>query len=111
MTVASTLSQRVAAWFQRSVNRRILAAALTVGGLSALVKLVATLKELVVAYRFGTGDAIDAFLIAILIPQLVINVVAGSLAPAFTPVYIEARETEGPAAARELLGSAVAASA
>jgi putative peptidoglycan lipid II flippase len=111
MTVVSALGQRVTAWFRSSVNRRILAAALTIGGLSAAVKLVATLKELAVAYRFGTGDAVDAFLIAILIPQLVLNVVAGSLPAAFTPVYIEARETEGPTAARALLGSAVAASA
>jgi putative peptidoglycan lipid II flippase len=111
MTAVSTLGQRVVAWFQGSVNRRILAAALTVGGISVVVKLVATLRELAVAYQFGTSDAVDAFLIAILIPQLVINVVAVSLTPAFTPVYIETRENEGPAAARDLLASAVAASA
>src|SRR5258708_7130676 len=110
MTVVSALGQRVAGWLQGSVNRRIFAAALTVGGLAIVVKLVSTSKELAVAYRFGTGDAVDAFLIAILIPQLVVNVVAGSLPPAFTPVYIQVRENEGPAAARRLVGSAVAAS-
>ena len=61
MTAISTLSQRVAGWFGGSVNRRILGAALTVGGLSVVVKATATAKELMVAYRFGTGDAIDAF--------------------------------------------------
>ena len=110
MTVVSAFGQRVAGWFQGSANRRILAAALTVGGLSLVVKLVSTLKELAVAYRFGTGDAVDAFLIAVLIPQLVVNVVAGSLPAAFTPVYIQVRETEGPDSARKLLGSTVAAS-
>ena len=111
MTAAVDFSRRVSAWFQASVNRRILAAALTVGGLSVLVKVTAMAKELTVAYRFGTGDAVDAFLIAFLVPQLVVNVVAGSLAPAFTPVYIEVRENEGAVAARRLFGTATAGSA
>jgi putative peptidoglycan lipid II flippase len=101
----------MATWFSGSVNRRILAAALTVGGLSVIVKLTAVVKELAVAYRFGTGDAVDAFLIAFLVPSLVINVVAGSLMPAFTPVYIQVRETQGALAARRLFGSATAGSA
>lgn len=111
MTGLSTLNQRMAGWFSGSVNRRILAALLTVGGLSVVVKVTATAKELAVAYQFGTGDALDAFLIAFLIPSLVINVVAGSLMPAFTPVYIEVRETQGALAARRLFGSATAGSA
>jgi putative peptidoglycan lipid II flippase len=111
VTAGVQLRRRVSAWFQASVNRRILAAALTVGGFSMLVKITATVKELAVAYRFGTGDAVDAFLIAFLVPQLVVNVVAGSVAPAFTPVYIEVREIEGAGAARGLFASATAASA
>src|SRR5205823_9525164 len=111
MTSLSTLRQRMTGWFSGSVNRRILAAALTVGGISVVVKVAATAKELVVAYQFGTGDALDAFLIAFLVPSLVINVVVGSLMPAFTPVYIEVRETQGALAARRLFGSAIVASA
>ncbi len=65
-------------WFAGSVNRRILAALLTVGGLSVVVKAAATFKELAVAYRFGTGDAVDAFLIAFLVPSLVINIASTS---------------------------------
>jgi putative peptidoglycan lipid II flippase len=92
------------------VNRRILAATLIVGGLSVLVKVTAMAKELAVAYRFGTGDAVDAFLIAFLVPQLVVNIVAGSLPAAFTPVYIHVRELEGSAAARRLFESATSGS-
>ena len=111
MTSISTLHRRVAAWFQGSANRRILAAILTVGGFSVVVKVTATVKELVVAYQFGTGDAVDAFLIAFLVPSIVVNVVAGSLTAAFTPVYIEIRETQGVLAARRLFQSATAGSA
>jgi putative peptidoglycan lipid II flippase len=88
-----------------------LAAVLTVAGFSVVVKAAATFKELAVAYRFGTGDAVDAFLIAFLVPSLVVNVVAGSLTAAFTPVYIQVRETQGVSAARRLFGSASAGSA
>ncbi len=111
MKVDSTLARRVAAWFQASPNRRILAAILTVGGFSVVVKVTATVKELVVAYQFGTGDAVDAFLIAFLVPSVVVNVVAGSLTAAFTPVYIEVRETLGVPAARRVFQSASTGSA
>src|SRR5438874_2606021 len=109
MTTVST-RRLMSEWFRGSVNRRILAAALTVGSFSVVVKVAATLKELAVAYQFGTGDAVDAFLIAFLIPSLVINVVAGSVTAAFTPVYIEVRETQGALAARGLFRSATAGS-
>src|SRR2546430_3017409 len=105
MAPVSALTGRLVGWFQGSTNRRILAAILTGGGFGVVVKVTATLKELAVAYRFGTGDAVDAFLIAFLIPTLVINVVAGSLTAAFTPVYIEVRETQGSSAARRLFRS------
>ena len=111
MTAVSMFRQRIVSWFQGSANRRILAAILTVGGFTLVVKLTATVKELVVAYRFGTGDAVDAFLIAFLVPSLVVNVVAGSLTAAFTPVYIEIRETQGVPAARRLFQSAAVGSA
>ena len=41
------------------MNRRIFAALVTVAGFSVVVKAIATIKELAVAYRFGTGDAVD----------------------------------------------------
>src|SRR5690348_2996201 len=68
-------------------------------------------KELAVAYRFGTGDVVDAFLIAFLVPSLIVNVLAGTLTSAFTPVYIEVRETQGSTVAHRLFRSTTAASA
>lgn len=103
----SALRDRAAQWFRRSTNRRILAAALTVGTLTVVVKLAAMAKELVVAYRFGTGDVIDAFLIAFLLPSLVVNVVTGSFGLAFTPIYVDVRERRGMSDAFALLGTAM----
>src|SRR2546428_14009266 len=47
---------------------------------------------------------------AFLGPSLMANVVADSLTAAFTPVYIQVRETQGVSAARRLFDSATAAS-
>ena len=85
-----------------SPNRQIFRAAVTVGLMTALVKVAAAGKELVVAWRFGTGDALDAFLVAFLVPSFITSVVAGSFNAAFIPTYIRVREQEGVEAAQKL---------
>ncbi len=90
-----------------SVNRQILGAALSVGGLTFLVKVVAFAKEAIVASKFGTGDAVDAFLIATVVPSFIVNVVAGSFNAALIPTYIRMREQEGQKAAEKLLASSL----
>ena len=92
-------------WQERSVNRRIFAAIVTVGGFTVLVKLAAAAKEIAVAYQFGTGDELDAFLIAFLLPQFAINLIGGSLNAALIPTYIQVRQQEGLRAAQRLLSS------
>src|SRR5438128_12271246 len=98
-------------WLQRSVNRRIFAAMLTVGGLSLAVKIVSTLKEIVIAQQFGVGDALDAFLIASLVPSVAINVIAGSFNAALILTYVQVREQEGQEAAKRLCSSVLACNA
>jgi putative peptidoglycan lipid II flippase len=94
-------------WCERSINRRIFAAMLTVGGLSLGVTMVSTLKEIVIAHQFGAGDNLDAFLIAYLVPAFAINVVAGSFNAALIPTYAQVREQEGKDAAQRLFSSSM----
>jgi putative peptidoglycan lipid II flippase len=89
-----------------SVNRQILGAAMTVAIGTLLVKLVAFIKEAVVAWRFGTDDQMDAFLIALLVPSFIITVVAESFNVAFIPTYIQVREQNGAVAAQRLFSGA-----
>jgi len=103
--------QRWNTWRERSVNTRIFAAMVTVGGFTLLVKFTAAAKELVVAYQFGTSDALDAFLIAFLLPGFAISLVAGSLNAALIPTYIQVREHEGQEAAQRLSSSIMLSSA
>ncbi len=80
---------------QQSVNWRIFSGIITVGGFNLIVSLAAVGKDLVVAHRFGTSDAMDAFLIALLLPSLLTNIVAGSFHAAFIPKYTKVREASG----------------
>lgn len=91
-----------------SVNRRIFRAAVVVGMLTLCVKLASMGKEMVVAGVFGTGDMLDAFLIAFLLPSYVISVIAGSFSAALVPIYIEVRERDGHDAAQQLFSGTVA---
>ena len=92
-------------WRESSVNTRIFAAMVTVGGFTVLVKLAAGAKELIVAYHFGTSDVLDAFLIAFVLPGFAITLIYGSLNAALIPTYIQVREQEGKEAAQHLSSS------
>jgi putative peptidoglycan lipid II flippase len=91
-----------------SVNRRIFQAAVIVTFFGVLVKLVAMAKEVVVAGAFGRSDAMDAFLIAFLVPGLLVNLFSESMNQALIPTLVRVRETEGREKAQELLSSAMA---
>src|SRR5258708_30704621 len=83
-------------------HREIVEAALTIAVLTAVVRSISIVKELIIAWRFGTSDDLDAFLISLLVPVAVISILAGSFNAAFIPVYIHTRETHGIETARRL---------
>lgn len=91
----------------KSTNRKIFGAALTVGFMTALVQLAGVGKELVVAWRFGTGDELEAFLIAAIIPTFLTNIITGSFYSALLPTYIHVREEDGFKTAQRLLSGAI----
>jgi len=102
--------RRWRAWQQQSIARRIFGVTVTVGALTATVKLIAFAKEAIVALRFGTGDGLEVFIIAMVLPQFAINLVGGSLNAALIPTYIHVRDLSGAGAAHRLLTSVTAAS-
>jgi putative peptidoglycan lipid II flippase len=88
-----------------SPNRKIFRAALIVGALTLLAKLGSTAKELLVAKSFGRGDALDAFLIAFVLPAFAVNLLVGSLGPALVPAFLETKYSLGPEAAQKLFST------
>jgi putative peptidoglycan lipid II flippase len=90
-----------------SVNRQIFRAALSVTAVGILVKLVATFKEVAIAGVYGRSDAMDAFLAAALLPNLLINLISESMNQALVPTLIRVREQEGHDRAQQLLSSSM----
>ena len=89
------------------VNRRILRAATSVVAAGVVVKVAATFKEFVVAGVYGRSDAMDAFLAAFLIPNLLINLIAESMNQALVPTLIRVKIREGCERAQQLLSSSM----
>ena len=81
--------------------------ALVAAGLA--VKCAAIGKEIVVAAAYGRSDTMDAFLVAFLIPSLLINILAESMNQALIPVMVRVHLYEGAAAARRLFSNAISA--
>ncbi len=101
MTASVALQER------RSIDHRIFGAVASVFAAGAVVKIAATGKEFVVAGVFGRSDAMDAFLAAFLIPNLLINLIAESMNQALVPTLIMVRVRDGWERAQELLSSSM----
>jgi putative peptidoglycan lipid II flippase len=91
----------------QSVNRRIFRAAASVTAAGIIVKLVATLKEVVLAGVYGRSDAMEAFLAAALIPSLLINLVSESMNQSLVPTLVRVRALHGHERAQQLLSNSM----
>jgi putative peptidoglycan lipid II flippase len=91
-----------AEWRAASTNRRIFAAAVVVGLMTVAVRAMGMLKELLVAWRFGRSDELEAFLLAFVVPSLAVSVIGGAFGPALIPTFVRVRDNRGIEAARGL---------
>jgi putative peptidoglycan lipid II flippase len=92
---------------RESINRSIFRAAASVAAVGILVKAIATFKEVALAGVYGRSDAMDAFLMAAMIPGLLINLISESMNQALVPTLIRVREQEGRDQAQRLLSSSM----
>jgi len=90
-----------------TVRNKILSAATIVGAFTIFSQIGGFAKELTVAAWFGTGDALDAFLIALLVPTFAVNVLAGSLSASFLPTFIQVYKKQGIAGAQKILSNVI----
>lgn len=94
-----------ASWGAESGNQRVLVGTLIVGAMTALVTAVMAARDLVIAYRYGTADVIDAFFLAAALPLAAVQVTAVALATATVPQLIKTREGGDGAAAADRLAA------
>jgi len=67
--------------------------ALILSVVSILSRPLGFIREQVIAWRFGAGATVDAYVAAMFIPQLLAGIIGGILPIAFLPVYSEDRDT------------------
>ena len=90
-----------------SINQKIFRAALIIGLLTLLTRVGTIVKELAVARTFGRSDAMDAFLIAFLLPSFFVTLIMGAAGSALVPVFVATRQNKGREAAETLLSSLI----
>ncbi len=90
-----------------TVRNKIMSAAAIVGIFTIMSQIGGFAKELTVAAWFGTGDALDAFLIGLLVPTFAVNIIAGSLSASFLPTFVKVNKEQGTVAAQRILSSVV----
>ncbi|HEX4824944.1 MAG TPA: lipid II flippase MurJ [Candidatus Polarisedimenticolaceae bacterium] len=96
-------------WRDKLVRRAgggLLPAIAMVAASAAATRVAATIKDLVVARRFGTSDALDAFLIAFALPVFFAGTFRSAFYSAFVPRFLEVRARRGPDAGTALLAEA-----
>lgn len=81
----------------------------TVGGYTALSRVLGFVREILIAYFVGTGMVADAFFVAFRLPNLFRRVFAeGAFNAAFVPLFAGRLETGGEAAAKAFAEQALA---
>src|SRR5258708_6511513 len=81
-------------------------AGLTLAALSLFAKAVGLVGEAVSASWFGAGDAIDAYVIAALVPVSLTGILCGAFQFAFIPAYRKTLDQSGEDEAAHLLAGA-----
>lgn len=84
-------------------HRALFNSALLVGLLTLGVKVVTLVRDMIVASRYGTSDANDAFLAAWVIPGFLGSILTSGFMAGLIPVQIEARTKHGGARERAVI--------
>ncbi|MDA3901231.1 MAG: murein biosynthesis integral membrane protein MurJ [Spirochaetes bacterium] len=85
------------------MKKRVFLSTMIVAGATMLSRILGFVRDAVMAYFFGAGAALDGFIVAFRIPNLLRRFVAeGTLTICFVPVYTEYLEKKGPAEALKL---------
>jgi len=90
---------------------KVIRSARIVGGFTLLSRALGMLRDILIAFHFGTSLLASAFFVAFTLPNLFRRLFGeGALSSAFIPVFIETREKEGEKAAWEMAGKIISIS-
>jgi putative peptidoglycan lipid II flippase len=101
------MSAAIGSFVKRRAHRRVFRVAVAVTLSTVVVKAVGLVKEVVVAGVYGRSDELEAFLTAVLVAGLLINIVSESMNQALIPTLVRVREQDGRGRAQRLLSNAM----
>src|SRR6266568_3194540 len=93
--------------YSQVADRRVFATAGGIVALSLLVKTGTAVRELLIAWYFGTSDPLDAYLIAYAVPYFFITLLGASVAPVLVPAYVSLRVRHQKRDAEALVGDVI----
>jgi putative peptidoglycan lipid II flippase len=94
--------ERLRSRLRGSAHGRVAVSVVTIAVVAVLVKLVAMLREVLVARAFGVSDEVDAFVTAFVPIALAVNLV-GSFTAALIPTYVRVLARDGETEANALI--------
>lgn len=74
-----------------TLSRKIFTTLLIVGATNGVVLGITVFRDLILAYRFGTGEIIDSFLMGLVVPTMVVQLIGVSMGLAIVPEFIRLR--------------------
>lgn len=109
---SATLAAKLADKLRDALGSRLARDSLTVFTLTGLGRAVALGKEVLVAALFGVSGLLDAYVLALLVPSFLANILGGSFSAVLVPALGKAAAApQGAQRAGQLLGRALAAQA
>ena len=100
-------------WVQGLVRRvarqPMVRSAVIYASATAGVKVVAFIKEAVVAAAFGVSGAMDAYLMGLMLIGVPLGLLLNAIQTAFIPLFVEVRETQGTHAGAHFIRSTASA--
>jgi putative peptidoglycan lipid II flippase len=94
-------------WRGAAVKAQVVRAITVVGALTVLSRLAMAGRDVALANQFGTANAVDAFVVALILPLFAIQIISGALPSALVPIYTSVESDDGVEAGSRLLAGAI----
>jgi murein biosynthesis integral membrane protein MurJ len=100
-----TTSAYLAAIRLKSANKHIFRALLSLASANLLIRVAGMVNQVVVTYRFGQGESMDAYFVASTLPTLLAQLLAAALESSVIPTYARVRAMGGKERASKLFST------
>ncbi|HWP47319.1 MAG TPA: lipid II flippase MurJ [Candidatus Limnocylindrales bacterium] len=107
MTISRVLLTRWRQFTTGTVNREIVGAALTIGLITSLVKVISFFKETILASVFGITTDLDAFIFAFTVVSFFLDLLLNAFQSSFIPVFAQIENRGIPLYAQRFLANTV----